>query len=400
MSLTVFALTIIIALLVTILAIIIRAKMSVEHQISNQQAIIQEGLLDAALEHSNSTQRVLIESANANQNILNQSLSNLTNTLQTTLHHTRDALEKRFEQLSQSTDQRLVRISEKVESRLAEGFEKTNATFTDIVKRLALIDDAQKKITALSENVVSLQEILSDKRSRGAFGEVQLNSLVSNMLAPESYSLQHTLSNGFRVDLLLKLPEPTGHVAVDSKFPLENYRLMNDTSLASSDQSQARSKFKQDIKKHIKDIQEKYICPGDTGDGAVMFIPAEAVFAEIHANFSDCVEFANQSRVWITSPTTMMAILTTARAVIKDSATRQQVHLIQEHLRYLAEDFQRFEKRMQNLARHIQQANTDVGDIQISATKITKRFERIESVELDSLESDPSEEEALADSRE
>jgi DNA recombination protein RmuC len=295
-------------------------------------------------------------------------------------------LGKRVEQLTQMTETKLKEINQHVEKRLAEGFEKTNETFGDVIKRLALIDAAQKKITELSSNVVSLQEILNDKRSRGAFGEVQLAALIHNMVPEQHFSFQHLLSNNRRPDCMLFLPEPTGHIAIDAKFPLENYRLLIDSSLSEADKTQATRQFKLDIRKHIQDIAEKYIIPGETADGAVMFIPAEAVFAEIHAHHSDLVEMAQNMKVWLVSPTTMMAILTTARAVLKDAATRKQVHEIQKHLRVLADDFERFQMRMDNLAKRIAQAHTDVEQVHISSRKISQRFVQIDKAELDGIQ--------------
>ena len=288
---------------------------------------------------------------------------------------------KSNEQIQETLNKRLNEISGQVEKRLDKGFEKTTETFTDVVKRLAMIDEAQKKITELSSNVVSLQEVLSDKRSRGAFGEVQMNALIRNVMPENSFSLQHTLSNGTRVDCLLYLPEPTGNMAVDSKFPLDSYKKMVDDDISSSDRLLAERQFKQDIKKHIKDISEKYLIPGETSDGAIMFIPAEAVFAEIHAHQPELVELGQKCRVWMVSPTTLMAVLNTARAVLKDSATRKQVHLIQQHLGDLSKDFGRFQDRMNKLSTHIQQANDDVSKVNTSAQKISKRFEKIELVE-------------------
>ncbi|MEO8400177.1 MAG: DNA recombination protein RmuC [Gammaproteobacteria bacterium] len=296
---------------------------------------------------------------------------------------------KRVEHLTQTTDLRLKEINQQVEKRLAAGFEKTTETFGDVIKRLALIDAAQKKITELSTSVMSLQEILTDKRSRGAFGEVQLSALIRNVLPEQNFALQHTLSNGKRVDCILFLPEPTGNMTIDAKFPLENFRTLIDFTFSESERKSAEQLFKADIKKHIQDIAEKYIIPGETADGAIMFIPAEAVFAEIHSRHSDLVEIAHRSKVWMVSPTTMMAILTTARAVLKDAATRQQLHIIQKHLHLLSSDFERFQKRMDNLARHIEQAHTDVAEVHTSARKITQRFNQIEKVELDSLKPDP-----------
>ncbi len=310
--------------------------------------------------------------------------------MQATLKQVTDALSlsseevgKRVETLTKNTDDRLKEISGQVDKRLTEGFEKTTATFADVVKRLALIDEAQKKITELSQDVVSLQEILSDKRSRGAFGEVQLNSLVRNILPESSFALQFKLSNDKIVDCMLFLPQPTGNVAIDAKFPLEAYQRMTDLAMSETERKSAERQFKGDIRKHIQDISEKYIIRGETADGAVMFIPAEAVFAEIQAHHMDLVQESHRQRVWMVSPTTFMAILNTARAVIKDEATREQVHIIQAHLGELAKDFTRFQDRMDKLSTHINQAKDDVDKVHVSATKITKRFEKIESVELE-----------------
>ncbi|MHA7840477.1 MAG: DNA recombination protein RmuC [Gammaproteobacteria bacterium] len=299
-----------------------------------------------------------------------------------TLRNHSEMLTAQVKILTKDTNTHLKDISGQVEKRLSEGFEKTTAIFTDMVKRIAIIDEAQKKISELSGNVVSLQEILSDKKSRGTFGEVQLSNLIRNVLPETNFKFQYTLSNGKRPDCLLLLPEPTGHVAVDAKFPLEYYRKIIDERLTTAEQKLAEQQFRQVIKKHIDDIASKYIVAEETAEGAVMFIPAEAVFAEIHSHYDDLVEYAHKMRVWLVSPTTMMAILTTARAVLKDAATRKQVHIIQEHLGHLAQDFGRFEKRMDNLAKHIEQANEDVKAVNVSARKITSRFGKIEQVEL------------------
>lgn len=309
--------------------------------------------------------------------------------MQTLTQHMNDTKNDMMQTLSRHMDEmslRLKEINQHVEKRLTEGFEKTTATFTDIVKRLALIDDAQKKLTELSSNVVSLQEILVDKRSRGAFGEVQLQSLITNVLPPNHFAFQHSLSNGTRVDCMLFLPEPTGNVPIDSKFPLENFQILTDFKTSESERKTAQQNFKADIKKHILDVSSKYILPGETSEGAILFIPAEAVFAEIHAHFPELVELAHKKSVWLASPTTMMAILTTAKAVLKDSATKKHINIIQQHLRGLAEDFSRFETRMDNLTKHIDQAHRDVQQVHTSAKKITSRFSQIEKVEENLLE--------------
>ena len=296
--------------------------------------------------------------------------------------HSIESFAKSNNELHEILQKRLSDISGQVEQRLDKGFAKTTETFTDVVKRLALIDEAQKRITELSSNVVSLQEVLTDKRSRGAFGEVQMAGLISNIMPEESYALQYTLSNGTRVDCMMFLPDPTGHIAIDSKFPLNSFQKMMDDEASDAERSSAEKQFRLDIKKHIKDIADKYIIENETADGAIMFIPAEAVFAEIHAHQPQLVEESQRARVWMVSPTTLMAVLTTARAVLKDSATRKQVHVIQEHLVSLAKDFDRFRKRMDNLSKHIKQANKDVDEVHISAGKISGRFEKIEKVEL------------------
>ena len=292
-------------------------------------------------------------------------------------------LSRGMQALTQSVDGRLDTLSGQVNQRLDEGFRKTNETFASVMARLATIDEAQKKIDGLTTNVVSLQELLGDKRARGAFGEVQLENLVRNMLPPEAFAFQQVLPNGTRVDCLLTLPAPTGNVAVDAKFPLENYHRMFDDALAELDRRAAQQAFRADVKRHVDAISSKYILPGSTADGAVMFLPAEAVFAELHAYHPEVVAYAQHKRVWIVSPTTLMAVLNTARAVMKDVETRKQIHVIQDALGKLAKDFQRFDERMAALARHIEQASRDVQDVHTSSRKISAHFRRIESVQLD-----------------
>jgi len=302
--------------------------------------------------------------------------------IQTSFRNATQHLSGSVEAMAKTMDGRLEQISGRVSERLDEGFKKTNETFVSVMARLATIDEAQKKIDGLTTNVVSLQELLGDKRSRGAFGEVQLEGLVRNIMPPQSYAMQYTLPNSTRADCVLMLPEPTGMVAVDAKFPLENYHRMFDATLAASEHTLAQRQFKADIKKHVDDIGGKYIIPGVTSDGAVMFVPAEAVFAEIHAHHPDLIDYAMQRRVWVVSPTTLMAVLNTARAVMKDVETRKQVHIIQDELGKLGKDFGRFDERMKKLAEHIRQANKDVDEVQISSRKITEQFAKIERVEL------------------
>ncbi len=315
----------------------------------------------------------LAEQGRADQELIQNSFRNATQHLAGSV-----------ETLSKAVDSRLEQISGKVSERLDEGFKKTNETFANVMARLATIDEAQKKIDGLTTNMVSLQELLGDKRSRGAFGEVQLEGLVRNMMPPQAYEMQYTLPNGTRVDCILKLPEPTGMVAVDSKFPLENYHLMFGAA-SPAERLVAERQFKSNIKKHVDDIASKYIIPEVTSDGAVMFIPAEAVFAEIHAHHPEIVDYAMQRRVWIVSPTTLMAVLNTARAVLKDVETRKQVHIIKDELGKLGKEFGRFDERMKKLADHIRQAHEDAQDVHTTSQKISKRFNSIERVDLDHL---------------
>ncbi|WP_420847488.1 DNA recombination protein RmuC [Niveibacterium umoris] len=287
------------------------------------------------------------------------------------------------EALMRVLSERLDAITGVVHQRLDEGFKKTNETFASVMARLATIDEAQKKIDGLTTNVVSLQELLGDKRSRGAFGEVQLEALVKNALPPDGYGFQVQLASGVRADCVLNLPEPTGRVAVDAKFPLENYHRMFDASAGEAERKGAQSAFRADVKRHVEAIASKYIIAGETSDGAVMFVPAEAVFAEIHAYHPEVVQFAQERRVWIVSPTTLMAVLNTARAVLKDVETRKQIHVIKDALGKLAKDFSRFDERMQKLATHIRQAHEDVQEVHTSSKKISGHFTRIEQVQLE-----------------
>jgi DNA recombination protein RmuC len=315
--------------------------------------------------------KTLSEQGKNQQSLINDTMLKATTTLTQSV-----------ESLGKIVDARLQEIGGKVSERLDEGFKKTNETFISVMERLATIDEAQKKIDGLTVNMVSLQELLGDKRSRGAYGEVQLEGLVRNVLPASSFSMQHSFENGTRVDCALFLPEPTGTVAVDSKFPLENYHKMFDSSLSEAAQNLAEKQFKLDIKKHVDDIATKYIIPNVTSDGAVMFIPAEAVFAEIHAYHPEIIDYAMVKRVWLVSPTTLMAVLNTARAVLKDVEMRKQVHIIKDELGKLSKDFERFDVRMKKLADNIRQAHDNAQEVHISSQKITNRFKQIERVEL------------------
>lgn len=274
-------------------------------------------------------------------------------------------------------------LSKVVHDRLQQSEQTTGQIVTDLRERLAKIDEAQKKIGDLSTQVVSLQQILSNKQARGAFGEVQLNDLVQSALPPSAYEFQFTLSTGVRVDCLLKLPNPPGSIAIDAKFPLESYRLLH--AVAPGDAqglATAQRAFQTAMRKHINDIREKYILAGETAESALMFLPSEAIYAELHANFSGIVDESYKARVWIVSPTTMMATLNTVRAVLKDVRMREQASEIQKAVGLLLEDVRRLDDRVDNLKKHFAQTEKDIREIDISADRITKRGERILETDL------------------
>ena len=254
-----------------------------------------------------------------------------------------------------------------------------------MIERLAKIDEAQKKIDSLSTNVVSLQDILTDKKSRGVFGEVQLNQILYAVFGQKNdkvFRTQYTLSNGKTVDAILFAPEPTGNVPIDSKFPLENYKRMIDKTLSEHNRKQAEKLFKTDVKKQIDDIAEKYIIPGETANHAVMFLPAEAVFAELYAYHEDLVTFAQKRHIWITSPTTFMAVLNTLQNVLNDIERRKFADIIQQEIIKLSEDFKRYRFRWDKLSNHIDTVQKDVKEIHTSTKKISSSFDKIAKVDL------------------
>ena len=293
-----------------------------------------------------------------------------------------ERLQAQERNVTKMLDERLTEVTRRVGENLMKAGEKTTETLGQLQERLAVIDSAQKNIAELSQDVVSLQDLLSNKQARGAIGQVQMEDLVRNMLPPGAFEFQFTLSNGKRADCVIKLPNPPGLIAVDSKYPHEAYARM----ISASDDRErvaAQQSFRTDVLKHIKDISEKYIIPGETSDSAIMFVPAESVFAELHENFSDIVEAGFARRVYVVSPTTLMATLNTVRAILKDARMREQAHLIQREIGELTKDVVRLDKRVGELARHFGQAQTDVKEIQTSTEKIMKRGARIENIPLD-----------------
>ena len=302
-------------------------------------------------------------------------------------------LTRNFEKLTETTESKLTQIDRKVLENLNEGFKKTNETFNNVIERLAKIDEAQRKIDSLSTNVISLQDILTDKKSRGIFGEVQLHQILSAVFGAKNdqiFRLQHTLSNGTVADAVLFIPEPTGMICIDSKFPLENFKRMMDRSQDEPGQKRSMEQFKRDIRKHIDDIASKYIIPAETSTQAIMFLPAEAIFAELHAYHFDLVDYSWRKKVSIVSPSTFLALLNTTQTVLNDMKRKEYADIIQREITKLAIDFKRYRSRWDNLTRHIDTVQKDVKEIHTSTEKISKSFERISNVEIEEGEESPT----------
>ena len=287
--------------------------------------------------------------------------------------------------LKESLDKSIKELNEKVDIRLNDGFAKTNQTFQGILERISKIDEAQKKIEQLSTNIISLQDILSDKKSRGCFGEIQLHTILASVFGDKNdrvYRLQETLPNGSIADSVLNCPLPMGQVCIDSKFPLENYQRMMDRTISDVERSNYEKMFKSDVKKHIDAISSKYIIPNVTSDQAILFLPAEAIFAEINAYHPDLVAYAQKKRVWLTSPTTLMATLTTIEILLRNIERDKHAKEIQVELGKLSNEFRLYRERWDKLSRSITTVSKEVNDINITTEKITKKFDSIQKVEL------------------
>tara|TARA_Y100000588_G_scaffold80539_1_gene84481 strand:- start:7024 stop:8304 length:1281 start_codon:yes stop_codon:yes gene_type:complete len=285
-------------------------------------------------------------------------------------------------ELKKEIQEKLTAISDRVDDKLSDSFGKSNDIFNKIINKINMIEEAQNKMEDLSKNVTNLQNVLSDKQSRGAWGEVQLEQIISNIFPKNNYITQHKLSNGNKVDFYLKIPDPSFDIAIDSKFPFENYKKMVSEENKTL-KEKATKLFKSDVKKHIDDIANKYIVIGETADYAIMFLPAEAVFAEIHAYHYDLVEYSQKKRVLLVSPTTITAILTTAYSVIKDDSMKRQLTVLKSNLDLLYKDFDRLENRMAQLKTSVQKVNTDVEGIEISSKKIVNKFDKIKNLEIE-----------------
>ena len=299
-------------------------------------------------------------------------------------------INKDFSSLNEQIEKRLLLINDKVNERLDQNFEKTNKTFMNVLERLSKIDEAQKKIENLSTDIVSLQSILTDKKTRGIFGEVNLKHILTNVFGEKNdsiYKLQYTLSTGVIADCVLFAPEPLGTIAIDSKFPLEHYQMMVDKKLSQEVRDNYEKMFKTDMKKHIDAISSKYIINGETTDQAILFLPAEAIFAEVNAYHQDIINYAYKKRVWITSPTTLISTLTVIEMIIKNLERDKYASIIHDELNKLGIEFSRYRERWDKLARSIQAVNKDVESVYITTDKISKRFESINKADIEQIES-------------
>ena len=298
------------------------------------------------------------------------------------------SLHSDFEHLNEQVEKRLLAVNEQVNLRLDQNFEKTNKTFTNVIERLSKIDEAQKKIDVLSSDIISLQSILTDKKTRGIYGEVHLKHLMSNIFGEKNdtiYRLQYPLPNGTIVDCILFAPSPLGTIGIDSKFPLEHYQKMVDRKLSKEERIMAERQFKLDVKKHIDAIADKYIINGVTSDQAIMFLPAEAIFAEINAYHQDLVDYAYRRRVFITSPTTLISTLTVIQMIIKNMEKDKYTSIIHEELNKLGLEFARYKERWDKLSKSIQTVNKDVENVSITTDKISKKFTSINQVDIKAL---------------
>ena len=293
-----------------------------------------------------------------------------------------------FERLNDKLDNKLTLINNKVNERLDENFEKTNKTFTNVLERLSKIDEAQKKIDNLSSDIISLQSVLTDKKTRGIFGEVNLKNIMYNIFGDNDkiYQMQYKFNNDTIADCVLIAPQPLGLIAIDSKFPLEHYQIMVDKKREVSVREQAEKLFRNDMKKHIDAISSKYIIDGVTSDQAILFLPAEAIFAEVNAYHSDIIEYAYKKRVWITSPTTLISTLTTIQIIMKNIERDKYTSVIHNELRLLSNEFNRYKERWDKLYRSIETVSKDVKDIHTTTDKITKRFNAINQVEVEKID--------------
>jgi DNA recombination protein RmuC len=303
------------------------------------------------------------------------------------LHHVSETQAVSQTAMLQVMESRLAEVQRQMTEALHGTSTRTARSLGELQTRLETIDKAQANIEKLSGNVLSLQDILSNKQTRGAFGEIQLHDIVQKALPKDAYTMQATLSNGKRADCLIHLPNPPGPIVIDAKFPLEAYEALRRADSPRLAQ-EAAGLMRTAVRTHIRAISEKYILDGETADGALMFLPSEAVYAELHANFPDLVREGFSAKVWIVSPTTCMATLNTMRAVLKDARMREQAGAIRRELSLLYADVERLGARVENLDRHFGQAAKDIEEIKISSDKATKRARRLDNFDFEELAPD------------
>ena len=296
---------------------------------------------------------------------------------------TAERLQAQERALAKALEERFADITKRVGDSIDKTAQQTTTTMGDLRERLVRIDEAQKSLAELSTHVVGLQDILSNKQARGAFGEEQLEAIVRDQLPPAHFEFQATLSNQKRVDCVLHLPPPLGPLAIDAKFPREAYDALREAGADEVARVAAQRAFANAINIHVRDIADKYIIPGETAEAAMMFVPSEAVYCEIYSGAKDIADKARRARVFIVSPTTLWAVLNTMRAILKDVRMREQADAIQREVGLLLEDIGRLEKRVDNLETHFTAAEKDVRDIRISTDKIVRRGDRIQDVELE-----------------
>ncbi|MBV6635477.1 MAG: DNA recombination protein RmuC [Mameliella sp.] len=301
------------------------------------------------------------------------------------LHHVTEAQASSQTAMLELMERRLAEVQERMGESLHGSARRTARSLGELQERLQAIDKAQANITKLSGDVLSLQDILSNKQTRGAFGEIQLREIVGKALPADSFTLQATLSNGRRADCLIHMPQPPGPIVVDAKFPLEGYEALMQAE-GKEMQARAAQAFRLSVRKHIRDIAARYIIEGETAEGALMFLPSEAVYAELHARFPEVVREGFEARVWIVSPTTCMATLNTLRAVLKDARMKEQAGAIRRELALLYGDVERLTGRVANLDRHFGQAARDIEEIKISADKAGKRAHRLDQFDFEEVE--------------
>ncbi len=342
----------------------------VNRTMMKQQLIFKEGLYQANKE--------------SNQDILQlkQQIQTEFNQFQTMMT---SSVKGDLNQLNETTVNRLVSIEKKVNESLLEGFEKTNKAFSGVLEQMAKINQTQENLKSLSTNITTLQNVLTDKKTRGTWGEVELYSILESVFGnnEKRFSKQYKLSNGSIGDCALFAPEPLGTIIIDSKFPLENYNRIMDASSNSEEESRARNQFKRDVIKHIKDISEKYIIPGETAEIAYMFIPAEAVFAEIYGHFDEVIQLSYSSKVYLVSPTTLMAYITAIKAIYLGQERNDRVLEIQEEFVKLSKEFERYNTRFNTVSKDFDKTYKDIQNVHITSDKIMKRFKQIEAVKLE-----------------